>query len=125
MAVNVSFYQLAGYAVLPEDISFGTGGGNLGFQVNNGTKITDIELVKRSVTFTLKGVPQAILGTLESMRENGLDTLISGASGDNLDIGGFVVTNAVLRTVTPKKIITVNSQSLCDVDVEYQSMDYT
>ena len=125
MPINVNFFQFQGYAFKPESISFGDGE-SLEVKINRGGKIANIPIVKRTVTFSLEGATDVDLQNFETERENNVGGLIAGTTtGQNIDIFGYTIYDAILTKVTPSAPIQVNGFTIYDkVDLEYTSLTY-
>lgn len=126
MAINVAFFKLPGteYAVLPEDISFGDAG-NLTFSTNNQGLVDEQQIVKESVTFKVKGVSVEVLQQLRQQRANNVIGRITGAvAPTDVNVVGYIVEKALLRSVKPEKIVTIEGITLIDMSVEYASLVY-
>lgn len=125
MPINVNFYQFQGYAFKPESISFGDGE-SLEVKINRGGNIANIPIVKRTVTFSVEGATDVDLQSFESEREGNIAGLISGGTtGQNIDVMGYMIYDAILTKVTPSAPIQVNGFTIFDkVDLEYTSLKY-
>lgn len=126
MAISVDFFTIPGsdppIAIQPDDISFGTAGGDLTIAINSGGTVDEVQLQKRSVTFNVRGVPVETIESLEQLRSRNLIDRVNGRLvAADLSIGGFIIQKASLATVVPQRIVTIENTTIMDAQLEYRS----
>ena len=128
MAIRVVLAQLPGtqYAIEPDGVSFGTAGSSLTFATNNGGVVDEQEISKESVTFNVRGVSSEFIQSLRQQRVNNVIGRINGSvSPSDLEIGGYILEKALLAAVTIQRIVTIETTTIIDAQVEYRSTVYT
>jgi len=132
MPVTVALYtKIIGgrqFAFDTGDISFGQAE-NKDVLKNVGIDIVKITLQKRQVTFTIRGANAGDLAALYTTRENNITRLVNAnglVQGEDLQIGGDVIYNALLLDVQAGPPITVQGVPIIEsVQVRYDSQVYT
>lgn len=130
MAVSIVLFQLdiGGRTIAFDsgDISFGQGETrDLAFNRNG--KISTVTVAKAQVTLTIRGGTSADLAAVEAERENNIDALIAGTEvTQNIDIGGKMIGNALLKQVNPSGPITIQGTTNFEtIELVYESADYS
>lgn len=114
MTVGVTYFQKDGFAFKPESICFGDGN-SLEIKINRNGTINVIPITKNIVTLTLEGATNVDLVALQNKRDNNIFRLINGsATGEDINILGYIIPNALLTRVTPSAPITVNGFNIFD-----------
>ncbi|MBN3946415.1 MAG: hypothetical protein HWQ38_07955 [Nostoc sp. NMS7] len=126
MGLNVSFFQLRGYAFKQDAISFGDGE-SIDVDINRSGTITKIPITKKTATFSLVGATDTDLVSLQNERDNNIAGLINGSvTGEDIDILGYIVRSAVLTKVTPTAPINVNGFNIFDkIELLFESQVYS
>ena len=126
MSLGVTFFQLRGFAFKQDAISFGDGE-SLDVNINRNGVINKIPITKKTVTFSLVGATDTDLVSLQNERDNNISGLINGSTaGEDIDIFGYTIPQAVLTKVTPSAPINVNGFNIFDkIELVFESQVYT
>ncbi len=103
MAINVIYYQIPGHDLVAEssDINFGDAE-TKEVTLNKGGRILKVPLRKPNVTFNIRGATSLNLTQIRADIENTIRGMIFGSyTTTNLDIGGYVIEDAVMVSVRP------------------------
>jgi hypothetical protein len=103
MGINVIYYQIPGHDLVAEssDINFGDAE-TKEVTINKGGRILKVGLRKPNVTFNIRGATSLNLTQLRADIENTIRGMIFGSyTTQTLDIGGYVIEDAVMVSVRP------------------------
>jgi len=101
MALSIVNLIVDGIAYESQDIAFGDAE-TKEITVQRDGKILRVNLKKRQVTFTARGVTQLQVTQFEQKAEDNIRKMIfGGLQTINIDIGGYVIADAVLFSITP------------------------
>lgn len=131
MALSVELFNLTiggvGMGFAPGDVQFGDAE-NLSPAKNLRTAIITIPLRRRRLTLNARGVSENVLASIASDREASVNRIVTAAgqlSGQNINVGGVTVTNALLLDYQPGAPIYIEGTGLLEqVSVIYDSMDW-
>lgn len=126
MPIAARFYQqFKGFAIAPEDVSFGEAE-SLDISINRRGQVTSIAIPRRSVTITLRGIniTQAQV-FIDQAQATPLALVYGSAVLEDITLGGYTVRSAVLVKVTPTLPINVAGQDLMEsLELEYHSQRF-
>lgn len=122
MPVSVSLPQFKGFAVSPDDISFGEAQQEQVPVLIDG-RVRQVNLVRRSLTFRIKGIPAgAALSFIDQARNSAIDQIIGTPPYEDINLGGYVLRNAVLVKATPSAPIVFNGGAIMpNLELVYES----
>lgn len=122
MAIGVNYFQFRGFAFKPDAISFGDGE-TLDVNINRNGTVNTIPIKKKTVTFTVVGGTDTDLVQMQNERDNNIRGLINGsARGEDIDVFGFRIEEALLVDVNPSAPIQVDGFNIFDsIELIYQS----
>lgn len=131
MGLTVEYFSIQigknTYALDTGDIQIGTAQ-TKDIPKNLGTRIATIPLKQDQVTFTIKGINTADMANLSAARDDSVRRIVHAVGqiqGKDIDLGGYVVENALLLSVEPSAPIIVDGISLMEqVSVRFDSQNY-
>lgn len=127
MPIEVKFYhQFLDFAVAPEDVQFGEAD-SVEVTVNYNGKMIKENLVRKSVTITLRGLTvKQSLKFVQELERNSKRKLTGAFTLETFTIGIERIEDAVLSSVKTSLPIEIQGQKLIETtQLEYRSLKYT
>jgi hypothetical protein len=125
MAINANYFPFRGYTFKPDSIAF-SDRETQDVNINRNGTITTVQLVKKTVTFTLVGGTEADLVAFENERDNNVSGLITGAASfEDINVFGYLIPDAILTKVNPSKPFTANGINFMDtIELVFDSQTF-
>lgn len=125
MAVTVTLPQFKGFAVNPDDITFAEAEQQQ-VPVLVGGRVRQVNLVRRSLTFRLKGIPAgSAIAFIDQARNTNIDQINGTPVYEDIALGGYTLRNAILTKATPSAPITFNGISIMPtLELVYESQSF-
>lgn len=127
MAVEFSPYRtFKNFAVAPEDIQPGEVDG-LEVLVNQIGAISKVQIARRSVTITIRGIRAAEAKKfVQEAERNRVRMILGNLNGEKLDFESFTLEDAILVKATPSQPIGFIGEKIVEqIQLEYQSQLFT
>ena len=122
MPVLVALPQFKGWAVSPDDITFGEAQQEQVPVLIDG-RVRQVNIVRRSLTFRLKGIPAgAAIGFIDQARTASVSQILGTPVYEDINMGGYVLQQAVLVKATPSAPIVFNGGAIMpNLELVYES----
>jgi len=125
MAVTVNLPVFRGFAILPDDITFAEAEQQQVPVLVNG-RVRQVNLVRRSLTFRLKGIPAgSAIAFIDQARTSNTDQILGSPTYEDINLGGYILRNAILTKATPSAPITFNGLAIMpNLELVYESQSF-
>jgi len=125
MAVTVNLPVFRGFAILPDDITFAEAEQQQVPVLVNG-RVRQVNLVRRSLTFRLKGIPAgSAIAFIDQARNSNTDQILGSPTYEDINLGGYILRNAILTKATPSAPITFNGLAIMpNLELVYESQSF-